>query len=247
MRRPSGDQRGDPCHRPGPWVSWCGSDPSTLASQISTASPERAKSAEAGQQGQRRYQPAARTTGSGGGCGRSGGRRSDRDAISPRRIGTLEARHEPIASLRHGLDEPRGVRPNRRARFGAASPPHSARARSRRTCRSARAADAARHASRVRRVVRGVRSGSGGLVGQVQANAGRAQLAGTQIQLEDAEADDVSHRGIEQGGLRFVNRCRDATTTRASGSAIGVAALCAGASRNQPSASLLTHSLTRVR
>ena len=35
IRRPSGDQRGEPCQIPGPWVSCIGSDPSAAASQIS--------------------------------------------------------------------------------------------------------------------------------------------------------------------------------------------------------------------
>ena len=33
--RPSGDQRGEPCESPGPWVSCTGLDPSAVASQIS--------------------------------------------------------------------------------------------------------------------------------------------------------------------------------------------------------------------
>ena len=41
MRRPSGDQLGEPCQLPGPWLSCIGLDPSASASQISLTSPER--------------------------------------------------------------------------------------------------------------------------------------------------------------------------------------------------------------
>ena len=44
MRRPSGDQRGDPWPSPGPRVSCVGLEPSASASQISCVSPERSVS-----------------------------------------------------------------------------------------------------------------------------------------------------------------------------------------------------------
>ena len=44
IRRPSGDQRGEPCDSPGPRVSWTEWVPSASASQISCASPERSDS-----------------------------------------------------------------------------------------------------------------------------------------------------------------------------------------------------------